>query len=838
MTFPLLKQIRMKATRILFTLLAMLSVICGVAQQRNTRLTIKVNTVEGDILTGQSVSLTQTDFAVGYGSLTLNAQGECSLNIFSGNHLLQIDRNGFDKVEHAFTVADGETEKTVTIDLVEKTRDPFAVTAEVSRDPFTGQRDIALSWNREKPAFFDDFESYEPFAISFGEWTGIDADGEATAPLSGIYPNRGVMQYAQIINPLTVTPTWWYDYPILRPYSGQQYIGFIRTNSGNANDDWLITPAITVGTENILSFKAKAADRYGERFMVYVTTKLDNPEASDFTRIDTGNYESVDYKGWHTMTYDLARYAGQTVKFAIRYISNTNLYGAFMLMIDDIYVGQPVDDTEAVMAAAKRARRAAKSPANRFEKFEIYLDGEKKATVDDYSCLLTDVPAGQHTIGVKAVYLQAASSTTEINVDVPSEGYADLTVNVTAASKLSPEGLAIDLLSLESAKTLTLTVSDGKVRVPYLPHGKYELGVAEGAYEAVRREIEVNTDAVIDLALADRVITPYNITATRGDDGSVTVNWNQELVFSDSFEEYDDFATGSFGDWLTVDVDKQPVYPIALGSQTNIVSFPGSGNATNPVAIAPLVFNPYKTVPAMMPSDPAIAAVTGDKSIVFFSSQMARSDKWLITPPISIRDEFRFSFKAKGYSAMYAESLELCISTEASTNPADFTAISQVDQLTSEMWSLYYTDLDEYAGQTVRLAVRYTSYDAFLAQVDDVTVGPQSGQGEYIDYGNVVRYEIYLDGEKMGESETPEFVLTGLSEGDHTVGIKAVYQNGTSEMATYTIAGQAGAMRVVGDGTDAPAELFDLSGRRVDAESAPAGVYILRQGDKATKIIK
>lgn len=823
-------------TRILFTLLAMLFFASGVAQQRNTRLTIKVNTVEGDILTGQPVDLTQTDYSVGYGTLKLNAAGECAINVFAGNHLLKIDRNGFNPVEKTFAVAEGETEKTLTIDLTEKTRDPFAVTAETSRDPFTGRRDIALSWNREKPAFFDDFESYEPFAITFGEWSGIDADGEATAALSGIYPNRGVMQYAQIINPLTVTPTWWYEYPILRPYSGQQYAGFIRTNSGNANDDWLITPAITVGTENILSFKAKAADRYDERFMVYVTTKLDNPQTSDFTRIDTGNYESVDYRGWHTLTYDLAQYAGQTVKFAIRYISNTNLYGAFMLMLDDVYVGQPIAEEEAAMV--KRARRVAKSPANRFEKFEIYLDGVKKATVDDYSCLLTDVPAGQHTIGVKAVYLQTSSATTEINVDLPADGYADVTFNVTADSKLSPEGLSLSLLDLASANTMTLTVADGKARVPYLPHGKYEIGVAEGAYEAVRREITVSADATIDLALRDRVITPYNITATPADDGSVTLNWNQELLFTDSFEDYDDFATRSFGEWLTVDVDKLPVYPIALGGQTNIVSFPGSGDQYNPTAIAPMVFNPYKTVPAMLPSDPAIAAATGDKSVIFFSSQMAKSDKWLITPPITIRENFRFSFKGKGYTSMYTESLELCISTEASTNPADFTVISQVDQLTSEMWSLYYTDLDEYAGQTVRLAVRYTSYDAFLAQVDDVTVGPQDGQGEYIDYGNVVRYEIYLDGVKVGESELPQFVLTGLSEGDHTVGIKAIYQNGASEMATYTVAGKSGVMQIVGDDANAPAELFDLSGRRVNAAEAPAGVYILRQGSKATKIIK
>ena len=32
------------------------------------------------------------------------------------------------------------------------------------------------------PAFFDDFETYEAFAIEFGDWTGIDDDGAQTAP--------------------------------------------------------------------------------------------------------------------------------------------------------------------------------------------------------------------------------------------------------------------------------------------------------------------------------------------------------------------------------------------------------------------------------------------------------------------------------------------------------------------------------------------------------------------------------------------------------------------------------------------------------------------------------
>ena len=81
-------------------------------------------------------------------------------------------------------------------------------------------------------------------------------------------------------------------------------------------------------------------------------------------------------------------------------------------------------------------------------------------------------------------------------------------------------------------------------------------------------------------------------------------------------------------------------------------------------------------------------------------------------------------------------------------------------------------------------------------------------------------------------------MFTDLGEGDHTVGIKAIYQSGASETATYTIAGKSGVTQVTGDSSDAPAQLFDLSGRRVSDSETPAGVYILRQGTIVTKIIK
>ena len=809
--------------------LLLFSLACGLdvaAQSRSTQLTIEVVSVEGDQLQGQTVTLQQTDFQVSYGTLKLDASGHCTLKVYPGGHRLTIEREGFIPVDHSFTIADSETEKTVSVTLQEKTRTPFALQTAVEHDVFTGHNSIALTWNKEAPAFFDDFESYDPFAVSFGQWTGIDADLEAAAPLIGSYPNRGVMQYAQIINPLTVIPTWWYDYPILRPYSGQQYVGFTRTSSGNQNDDWLISPTVSVGTDNVLQFIGKAADQFPERFMVYVTEKLDNPAQDDFIRIDEGNYESADYTGWHRFSYSLAQYAGRQIKFAIRYISNYNLHRSFMLMIDDVYVGQP-------QGYESRRARARRSPANPNETFSIFLDGSKVGQTDGYDYVISEVAPGDHVVGVQASYIQAESQMSTVNVSIPATGFARLTFAVTTNSLLPADGQTLSLTSMATSQTYSLTVTDGKAVVPSLPLGDYMVNVAAGAFEEYLQTITVTGDATLSIELKDQILAPYNITADAGDDGRYTLRWNQELIFTDSFEQYDDFATGSFGGWLSVDRDMSPVYPISLNN--TIIAFPGSGTATNPTAIAPMVFNPWSTRPAMLPTDQAIAAPTGDKTVIFFSAQRAKNDKWLISPLLDIHDAYKLTVTAKGYSSAYPESMEFCISTEGSTNPDDFTALTSVPAVSAEEWTIYQTDLDAYAGESVRLAVHYTSTDAFMAQVDNFTVGPENGQGETVDYGNVVRFDIYLDGQKVGESQKPTFTLPMLTEGSHTVGIKAIYKSGESEMVSYVISVDAIQTVTLPSQQDGPARYFNLQGQEVGAPQH-GGIYLKCQEGKTIKM--
>lgn len=762
--------------------LFLLFLLCSVtlpaaAQIRNINLTIGV-TGPGDIpLPNANVTLMHTDYALSYGTISLNANGECTIKVYPGNHRIEASMAGYNPASTEFMAV---TDTTVILQLSEENTLPFSLQTTVQHNSETGLNNVTLSWNKEEPVFYDSFEDYDAFAIEFGQWTGIDGDGLMTAPLEGNYVNRGVMQYAQIMNPMAVVPAWWYDYPILRPYNGQQYVGFTRTYSGQANDDWLISPPITPGNKNVLAFMAKAGDRFREKFQVFITEQIDNPNKNDFTMLNAGNYETADYTGWREFCYDLSNYAGKTVKFAIRYIGEAANGGAFMLMIDDVYVGQD----QSVFRKSKRTKRVLRSPMNPNESFNVFLNGNLAGSTDGYEYLFTDLTAGTYVMGVQAVYPSSQTDVVETTLTLLDDN-AKVTVNVSTNNGQSVNGQFVELTDIATTQTYSATVDNGQAVFNSIPHGHYLLGMTVEHYDVYDSEIDINDNSTISIILKETIVDPYNITADLSDDNVVTVKWNQTISFVDSFEDYDDFATLSFGDWRTYDLDKHPVYPIALGAITNIISFPGSGTANNPTAIPPMVFNPWHTTPPMMPTDPAVQAPTGDKTIIFFSAQMNGSNKWLISPELTIRDNFVCRFTAKAYD-QYPEIMEVCVFTDGSNpNVDNYEPVSSINPVSTGQWTIYETDLSQYAGQKVHIGVHYMSFDAFFAQIDDFYVGTGDDEGTLIDVGYIDHYEIYLDGMLHGTSVEPIYVFNNLAPGIHTVGIKAIYASGASQLSEY-----------------------------------------------------
>jgi len=742
--------------------------------EREYDLTVKVTSSTAESLDGKPFTLVSDRFSITYpvSETRLDADGIASLKVYGGAHTITVAIPGMKLVSRSFSI-----NKPCTIELAvtEDVRTPFGASVDIDHDIFTGANTATLMWNRDEAVFSDSFEDMEPFAIDLNPWTGIDGDNAAPIIMQGSYANSGSLCYAQVINPMAVDPVW--DpvvYPTLMAKEGMQYAGFPSLANGKDNNDWLITPAISLGEDNVLRFSVKSADQVDARFTVGITTAV-NPSASDFAIISDGNYIAAGFGDWTTVEIPLSAYAGQTVKIGFHCISS---YGAFISQLDDVFVGRI-----GVPRQGKARRVASHSAANPNEKFVIKLDGQVIGETTDYEYVLGEVSPGEHIATIVATYLNAEADPVEVPFTINADDYVRTGFKVETNNGVIPGTMTVVLSETSDGRSYTVPMSDGSAMVASLPKGTYDISLTQEYFDPYSATVEIVSDQTIDILLKETIVAPFNVSHDEiaVHDGLVDVRltWNRNLGFSDGFEEYDDFATGSFGGWTTVDNNNQPSYPIGLGSQTNIVSFPGCSTPSAPAAVPPLVFNPAATQPSMA-EDAAIQAPEGVKTVVFQGPQNAVADKWLISPKLTIREDYELSLLAKAY--YYPEKLELCVSTSG-PGQDDFTVLDEV-QPSETQWTRYTMSLAEYAGQDVYVAVHCVSKDGFVVQVDDFKVGRKGGE-ETAAAGYVQGYEITHNGEAVGTTENTEMTLTGLSDGLHTVGIRASYASGYSEVTTY-----------------------------------------------------
>lgn len=119
------------------------------------------------------------------------------------------------------------------------------------------------------------------------------------------------------------------------------------SHSALTPDNWLITPAINLTANAILSFWVCAQDaRYAEEhYGVYISTTAGmNP--ADFTLLYE---ETIDVNGgaktqgvWKWKTIDLSSYTGQTVRIAFRHFNCSDM---FVFNLDDVEIFAPTSPT-------------------------------------------------------------------------------------------------------------------------------------------------------------------------------------------------------------------------------------------------------------------------------------------------------------------------------------------------------------------------------------------------------------------------------------------------------------------------------------------------------------
>ena len=202
-----------------------------------------------------------------------------------------------------------------------------------------------VSWNgtaanynlryRAARGFHYGFETAEPWTTTdFAPCSVYDGDSLPSYGISGYsMPNAN---YVGSVIAFSDNGQW-------AAHSGDAMGAFmdaIPSDEVTANDDYFITPALTIAAGDHFQFWARSVTaNYGlERMKVGIY----GGEGTISTYFAGSATEYVEVPvDWTKYDYDLTAYVGQTIQLAINCVSAD----AFALLFDDIFVGDPTDDT-------------------------------------------------------------------------------------------------------------------------------------------------------------------------------------------------------------------------------------------------------------------------------------------------------------------------------------------------------------------------------------------------------------------------------------------------------------------------------------------------------------
>ncbi|NLA24737.1 MAG: PKD domain-containing protein [Bacteroidales bacterium] len=190
---------------------------------------------------------------------------------------------------------------------------------------------ITVTQGSSGTGFSLDFEEAANFQVdNFDPWTTYDGDQSNTYGVQDFdFTNEGYTGSFIAFNHALTSPVGSESWQA----HGGQRSGICFAAQDGPNNDWLISPKITMASNGKITFWAKSITAsYGlERFKVLVSTTNNN--ISSFTKISSGTYVEPP-TDWTKYEYSLSSYNGQDIYVAIQCVSDD----AFAFMIDDIEI--------------------------------------------------------------------------------------------------------------------------------------------------------------------------------------------------------------------------------------------------------------------------------------------------------------------------------------------------------------------------------------------------------------------------------------------------------------------------------------------------------------------
>jgi len=439
--------------------------------------------------------------------------------------------------------------------------------------------------------------------------------------------------------------------------------------------------------------------------------------------------------------------------------------------------------------------------------------GWKKAAV-----LLSDFTDAEYVlIGWKATAggIQSVTALDAIDLrDVPS---ADLSLTLTAPAKAAENQPVIMVAKVKNAGACDAV--NFKVRLSHenlgpveekvcdlLPVGmekdiEFSLpfhvtpGLKNGAYIAEiiwESDIDFSNDRdrkVVELR-AGRLPKPSGLDATREND-IVTLNWNAPNLdgrIVDDMEDYEAFLISDFGDWITIDRDRQTTYKIVeaqideeneqLGYVT--LEYPNAGSE-----MAFQVFNPVLAGSSYAEG----MCHSGNQVLASFAAVKEGNNDWLISPELSGEAQtISFHARSGGANTWGQEELEVWYSDRLQV-PEKFTCILPATKIPNEEWQEMTVDLP--AG-TRHFAIRCVSKIVMSLFIDDVAFTPVACGSQ------LLGYEVWRDDDMIGTTGPGSETFSDVnSDRESLYTVKAVYDDGVSLPCEGVVPRDAGAVNTV-----------------------------------------
>jgi len=326
--------------------------------------------IDGDIYLTDDEGYVEIMLPEGFYSVTFSLEGYESYSL--------------DNVE---IIVDETTElEIILIEINIELNPPRELTATVTDD------DIELNWLPPIMGNGDEIEEgFDTENLPDG-WTAIDNDGdgynwEVSADWGGNNDSAHCMTSASYVNNIgALTP-----------------------------DNWLISPAITIGGTSELHYWVACQDPAWPSEHYYVKVSTTDDQVSDFT--DTIYDDILVTDAYTEVVISLADYAGQTIFLAWQHADCTDW---FYMNLDDISVINAETreitfsadfETEKISRLFKRSNKRENNNRNRdLQGYNIYRSGELSDFTTELTYMDFDLSPGTYVYHVSAVYDEGESS--------------------------------------------------------------------------------------------------------------------------------------------------------------------------------------------------------------------------------------------------------------------------------------------------------------------------------------------------------------------------------------------------------------------------------------------